>query len=277
MLSAPQQSLRVLVYADPNSRVEFSHPDRSEIVAEFRNYFGESLEVVPTNAVDVRSGYAFKYRPHVFILPGIIGEKSFYPEHIGAEGNAHIRAFVHDGGIYRGYCAGAFHAAGHIQFLTSGNELKIRYRDETLGLSEAGAYGPLKGYCRPDPQTMMYSPEWHRLDPVTIELNDGTLMNMAYGLGPVFNTNANPDIDVLARYAHVDGKPPAIIQQAYGKGYYTLFGALPQFSSDADPATKPYRPERVRILESALYESRHARGKFSETSMRRIAQHCGLS
>lgn len=270
------QVLRILIYADPHSRVEFSHPERSEIIADFRRYFGKNISVIPVNAQDVRAGDIFKSKAHVFILPGIIGEKSFYPDHIGAEGNIHIQSFVHAGGIFIGYCAGAYYATSHVLYTTSENVLKMRTRDENLSLTAARSFGPLPGMCQPDPETMRFSQEWHRLDPITVELDDGTHMSMAYGLGPVFNTLGHPDIAVRARYATVHGKPPAIIDGRYGHGLFTLYGALPQFSAHADPATKPQRPERVRTLETALYQSRHARERFMDNSMRRLAQHCGL-
>ena len=276
MLAIPQP-LRILIYADQMSRVEFSHPERSEIIADFKRYFGSKIEIIPVSAKDVRQGDVFNWGAHVFILPGIIGEKSFYPDHIGPQGNAHIQTFVQKGGVFLGYCAGAYYATSHVLYKTMDNETKIRERHENLSLTAARSFGPLPGYCRPDPETMKYSQEWHRLDPITIELDDGTQLNMAYGLGPVFNIASDCDVTVRARYAHIEGKPPAIIDGQYGDGFFMLYGALPQFSASAAPTNKGNKPTRVLDLLSALYESRREREAFADTTMRRIAQHCRLA
>jgi len=274
-------TLRCLVYADPNSRVEFSTPEGSAIIREVKRVFGSKVVIELVDSASVQSGRAFDSNPHIFILPGILGETSHYPEHIGLRGNANIREFVSQGGVFMGFCAGAYYAAETILYQPKWGETKIREKDN-LSIISAQAFGPLPGYCEPVAEERARFPKgWHRVDPVPVVIcENNRRIEMAYGYGPAFKLAAGSanDINVIARYADIEGTPPAIIEGKFGEGRVMLYGALPQFSHEHDPRHigNNVPPSLKRLLQS-LYDNRDARTEFWDGQMARVAKYCGMA
>lgn len=269
--------LRIAVYADQKSRVEFSHPDNSSIIRELRRVFGAQMHLMLVNADAVRSGSLFLLKPDVFILPGIIGEKSLYHDHIGVEGNMYIRRFVESGGLFMGFCAGAYYASSRILYQPDWDAPRERVLNN-LSLFNGIASGPVKNKGRKTFETPVDdAEEIYHIDPVSVTICDGAMagesFEMAYGLGPMF-VNAGDDVKVLARYAHVEGQPAAIIDMQIGAGHAILSGVLPQFGHESDPAefangiSKPL----ARLL-TALYQHRDSRRAFWDGLMQRAASH----
>ena len=270
--------LHCLVYGDPLSLVEFSNPESSAIIREIAGSFGNNISISLTNGPDVRSGAAFESKPDIFVLPGIIGQTSLYPDHIGPEGNAHIRKFIAEGGTFFGVCAGAYYAASHIIYEPAWGPHKQR-TSGTLGLFNGVARGPVQGFGRTtnDAPTTFFEEITH-VDPLPIRIEDGpmegTVFEVAYGLGPAFESAAAADTRVIARYAGLNNNLPAIIEVPHGRGHAILSGVLPQFGHEEDPAR--YRatltPHLARLL-SSLYAHRHTRRAFWDSLMCRIAHH----
>lgn len=273
--------LRLAIYADPRSRVEFSTPESSAIIREFKRVFGSSLAVQLVSSQGVQSGAAFDTDPHIFILPGIIGEKSYYHDHIGASGNRNIRSFVEKGGLFMGFCAGAYYASSRIIYEADWGERKERTVNN-LSFFNGVASGPVKGVCRAtNTNPRNDAEEMFHVDAVPVLICDsamqGRRINLAYGLGPIFSMAANPgdDVDVIARYADVEGTPPAVIDLKFGKGRVMLSGVLPQFGQESDPSASNTLTGPLARLLGTLYANRHERREFWNLLMHRAAGYQG--
>lgn len=269
--------LRAVLYADQNSRVDFYNPADSAIVKQYRSIFGDRVDFKFVTAAEVRDGRAFHGAPHVFIMPGIFGERCYYADHLGFEGNERIRQFVREGGTYKGYCAGAYYALQNVNYIPLQGETRRRGADTNLALLNADGIGPVGTYCQPTTAPRDAFPTGlHRVDPVPVELTDtNKVVQMAYGFGPAFRIAAGSDIRITGRYAGIKGKPPAIIEGRYGRGQVILYGTLPQFSYDCI-GTRNVQPE-VRHLRDMLYEHRQALADFSALQLGRVAQYHGLA
>lgn len=272
--------LRCLVYADPMSLVEFSNPESSSIIREISRVFNGRVIIELANSQSVRDNTAFAGRPDIFVLPGIFGQTSLYPEHIGEYGNANIRRFIEEGGSFFGVCAGAYYAASHIVYEPKWGARKER-NSGTLALFNGVARGPINGVGRNThdrPATL--HDEISHVDPVSITITDGPMdgvsFEVAYGLGPAFYP-ATEDISrtrVIARYSHIEGNPPAIIDVAIGRGHALLSGVLPQFGQEDNPAhyRSTLTPPLSRLLHS-LYRHRKTRHQFWGQLMQCIDSH----
>lgn len=276
--------LRCLVYADPMSLVEFSKPEGSSLIREISRSFGEGVRIDLAKSEDVRSGSAFQDGPDIFVLPGIFGQTSLYPDHIGPDGNAQILAFIERGGTFLGVCAGAYYAAQHIVYDPAWGPRKERH-EGTLGIFNGMALGPIRGRGRTTHDTPeTFHEEISHVDPLPITIEDGPMkgqtFEVAYGLGPAFHcaADAKQKIGVIARYADADENPPAIIDIPIGRGHAILSGVLPQFGYEEDPAnySRALAPNLNRLLAS-LYRHRHDRTRFWDYLMTRVADHHGVS
>lgn len=242
--------------------------------------FGSDIAIELVHSEDVQNGRAFARGADIFILPGILGQRSYYPDHIGPRGNAHIRTFVQRGGLFLGFCAGAYYAAQHIVYEPEWGERRERLSG-TLSFFNGTAFGPVPGYGR----TTNDAPrdeleEIGHVDPVPVLVCDkrmeGRRIELAYGLGPLFRTAADPRIDVIARYADVEGMPPAVMDIPFGRGRVILSGVLPQFGHESDPALISSRvgAPLTHLLER-LYAFRDERRAFWNILMERVAEHHG--
>jgi glutamine amidotransferase-like uncharacterized protein len=258
---APPTRLRAVLFSDPNCKLEFTNPEHSAIVWAFRKSFGSQIVFDFVDAKDVRSGRAFESQPHIFILPGIKGEISYFTDVLGDAGNERIRIFVKGGGLFFGICAGAYYAASRILFQPEWGEK--RERDSgILALDEIHAIGPVKGYCAPGGKGQAPSPEGlNSVDAIPVIICNQSLLKreskLAYGLGPMFNLeSADPrNVDVLLRY-NIEDKPPAIVHvKNIGRGSAILSGVLPQYEQ-VHPPQDDVQPRRLFNLLNTLYQER---------------------
>lgn len=270
------KQIQLTVYADQRSLVEFSHPDSSFIIRELKRSFGPEINLRLVDADAMRDGSAFQPRPDILVLPGIKGEVSLYPDHIGPAGNANIRHYVEQGGTLMAFCASAYYASSQARY-QMGDVTRQRL-DGNLALFNGVATGPVPNLCRTpvsDPKTD--AEEIFHLDPVLVEICDGDLkgkqIQLAYGLGPMFHdASAHKDVDVLARYASVDSNPAAIIDMRIAKGHAILFGALPQLGYEHNPVPhENILPKPVFNTLSVLFANEPQRKIFWHSIMQRIA------
>lgn len=290
-----KEKLRVALYADQASKVDFRDPEHAAVVRSLREVFGDSIQFdFVTNSVDIRSGYALKGRPHAIIIPGIKDETCHYYTHIGPEGNHHIRNFVEGGGVYLGFCSGAYYASSSIRY--EGLSFKTRQRKELLGLFSAAAFGPIPGYCKAVIEKREQFPEGcYQVDPIPMTvMHNGKLTNieLPYGFGPYFKLPEEQDhgIRVTARYngirniPHVNDNPPADIEAAYGRGIVIGMGSLPYMNYHHYPAMTDYQPTMkydtiplslIRLRESLQIFHVH-RQTYWRLRALRLAQHHNL-
>lgn len=140
---------------------------------------------------------------NIFVMPG--GPDKPYCRKLNGKGNANIRSFVENGGMYIGVCGGAYFASSAIEF-HKGREDEICEPRE-LAFIDGTAIGSIPALAAP------YN---DRLQSASITTVNGTPV-LYYG-GPYFNGNA----EILGVYDTV--KLPAIVRQKVGKGAAILSG-----------------------------------------------------
>ncbi|MGM0652562.1 MAG: BPL-N domain-containing protein [Bacillota bacterium] len=134
-------------------------------------------------------------------------------------GHDNIRSFVEDGGLFIGFCAGAYYAADIFNW--QGNEY-----DYPLGIFEGSSIGPLTGKVAwGDIARLSLNPDHPANDKFDSKLD------ISYYDGPFFkphNLNEENDntIEILARYDVND--QPAVIAGRFGEGAFLLFGPHPE-------------------------------------------------
>lgn len=139
------------------------------------------------------------------IMPG--GADLFYVEKLNGAGNQIIRAFVEEGGIYIGICAGAYYGTARLDW-DNGDIAGTR----ELAFYQGTAIGPIYEFIEDGDITK----SWRKT--VTLEWADGTITHSHYQAGPVFEPDADCAAEVLARYADLPGVPAAIVKCRVGKG-----------------------------------------------------------
>lgn len=148
----------------------------------------------------------------LFIMPG--GRDRPYMAALKGIGNAQIRSFVENGGIYLGICAGAYYGCKRVEF-DRGFPLEV-CEDRELSFFPGTAVGPAYGKG-----TFEYeSQKGARL--AKIGTANG-IFHSYYNGGCLFEGDF-PHVRILGRYLDLSGHPPAIIECSIGKGKAILSG-----------------------------------------------------
>ncbi len=125
-----------------------------------------------------------------------------------------IRSFVENGGMLAGTCAGAYYAAGIMNWF--GDEFEY-----PLGLFKGKAVGPLSGLVGWGEITAIILNE-----DLEFNSNFSSSVNMYYFDGPYFLPDQPDSVIVLASYEV--NEQPAVIAGSYGHGKYLLYGPHPE-------------------------------------------------
>lgn len=142
------------------------------------------------------------------IFPG--GWAPAFNEAVKPEGMENIRTMVKKGGVYIGFCAGAYFAAGTVVW----EGINYPY---PLGLFNGWMIGPI---IVPWPEQKMTS----------VKTSDGNITMLYYG-GPLFYPAVKQTVTILATWNEYWQSPAAVIGN-YGKGKVVLFGPHPEVSSE---------------------------------------------
>lgn len=171
----------------------------------------ENLEdTTPITAAEIIDGYLEQFS--IFIMPG--GRDRPYHTALRGPGNAEIRKFVENGGLYLGICAGAYYASAQVEF-DKGFPLEV-CEERELQFFKGKAIGPAFGKG-----TFEYSSEkGARL--AQIETGMG-IFSIYYNGGCLFQGDFS-NVRILGRYLELPHKPPAIIECNVGKGRAILSG-----------------------------------------------------
>lgn len=184
-----------------------------------RAYFPD-LPVRPVTATDVLNGVLATGRPRAFIMPG--GASRYVTDKLRGRGNAAISAYVEDGGVYVGICAGAYYACAEIQWNQKG-ETPLSATGE-LNFVNGTASGPIEEFCTRD------SGELRTARIARLNLDGEREAHTLY-LGGPYLPDA-PGLDILARYADLPAPVPAIVRGDYGKGRFLLSSPHCEFGPD---------------------------------------------
>jgi biotin--protein ligase len=160
-------------------------------------------------------------------------------------GNRNIAEFVRRGGNFLGLCAGAYYGCAAIAFEPGGPLEVIAQRE--LRFFPGRACGPVYSLGKFRYQSEEGA-EIARLDPSSAVYYNG---------GCAFlDAEAHASVTVLARYADVAGRPPAIIQCAVGAGQALLSGVHPEYSAHWASVRRHLPPPLLAKLRAAEQERR---------------------
>ncbi len=204
-----------------------------------------------------------------FFLPGIIGEKSPYNTEIGPAGNAAIRRYVENGGVFVGICAGAYYACRDILYDPPWLP-QPKTSQPGLDFFNALAKGPLPGFALHGDEA------WYSDCTVTtISYQDSqdtrAVTGIAYGNGPMLIPDDDEEIEILARYEDVPGRPIAIAAKRIGKGLALFVGVLPYVGYE--PHNPALCDEEVKNLLESLRPHESGRENVWDMIVSRIKLH----
>ncbi|MBX9923814.1 MAG: hypothetical protein K2Y01_06860 [Rhabdochlamydiaceae bacterium] len=173
----------------------------------------------------------------LLIFPG--GRDIPYHKALHGCGNQQIVDFVQKGGSFLGICAGGYYASAHIEFEKGGPLEVIASRD--LRFFPGHAVGPAYG-----PGTFGYRGQ-KGAQIATLELGSTISASYYHGGCAFIGEENNPNISVLARYADLEKKPPAIIRCTVGRGMAILSGVHPEYSA--------YHSNAIKHLPAPLFSA----------------------
>ncbi|KAG0168483.1 biotin holocarboxylase synthetase [Apophysomyces sp. BC1034] len=193
-----------------------------------KSLLGHAYDVIKVDA-DVLKTEPWEAGCSLFVMPG--GRDLPYCENLNGETNARIRHFVHSGGRYLGFCAGAYYASRTVEF-EKGTPMEV------VGARELAFFpGISRGTLFPG---FVYNSEkGARSASVKIDRNiiPGTAeeMNVYYNGGGYFvQADTYDKVEVLARYrdrgvCKDEANPAAAVYCCVGEGHATLMGVHPEY------------------------------------------------
>lgn len=204
---------RILIYED------YGCACLNVLEAALREYYGKrGIEVGVVDAASIIRDNALNKNVLAFVMPG--GAATPYRQKLKVQGNQKIADYVSNGGAYLGICAGAYYACSRVEFEKGIPELEIVREEGLLGLVDATAVGTLgkdlgiRPYAGSQASAAAVELVWQ---------NDGERHVAHYHGGPRFELR-DPQALILAEYAALGGKPPAIVSKKFGRGRVVLSG-----------------------------------------------------
>lgn len=166
-------------------------------------------------------------------LPGITNDHSPYYEEIGEDGNKKIREYVENGGVFIGGCAGAYYACADILYDPPWLR-EPKTSQPGLNFFNGIAHGPVPHHAKETG-----SPDWsvdctHAEIEFTNHEDTKKTTDIIYGNGPMYYPDKDEEeqLNIIARYNTVEGKPVAIATKQIGKGLAIFLGVLPYYGTD---------------------------------------------
>ena len=257
------------VYSEPPANIESVIPPLQEI------FKGTGIHVTTCTQADLRNGLL--QEPHTvgFSLPGIIGENSHYTAQIGETGLKEMAQAVRAGRIMLAICAGAYFIARETVYNPAWGPAKGRKPENHI--FKARAYGPLAdmgGKYNPDewPSDLSLAQVWYKTGTAKNGKDHWKHAAFAYGNGPGLDPDYpdSPDLEPLAYYSHIKGRPLAAASLRHGAGKILILGALPHIGY-REVAPHP-GTERVRKLLTDMKVHEPNRQEFMDFLGERLRQ-----
>ena len=188
----------------------------------------------------------------ILIMPG--GRDCPYHEALQGAGNQKIRSFVERGGLYLGICAGAYYGCAEVDF-DRGMPLEV-VEKRGLCFFEGSGFGPAYGKGSFD-YASQKGARAARIQGLGMDFG------VYYNGGCTFLGDALSFCQIIACYADLPSKPPAIIECKIGKGRVILSGVhietqakrldpLDPFLAPIIPRLEASEPQRRIFLEKLL-------------------------
>jgi len=262
--------MKFLIYSERPANTESVIPPLKEI---FR---GTGIDVVEFNSCDLHSGILRERDTVGFSLPGIIGETSSYTDQIGEAGLREMSAAIREGRVMLAICAGAYFISRKTIYDPAWGPRKSRVPENYI--VNAVAQGPVADMGgRYDstgwPSTISLAQIWYKAAARPDDKEHWKHAAFAYGNGPGldFDFPDSPDLEPLAYYSHVPGKPLAAASLRHGDGKILMLGALPHIGY-REVAPHP-GTERIRKLLSDMKPHEPARQDFMNNVGDRLRSH----
>ena len=187
------------------------------------SFYGAAVS--DTNRLLIKQDGALTEDTLALVLPGIIGNNSPYNDQLDFETHKAIRDYVENGGVYVGICAGAYYASNRITYHPPWMSQE-KTRKPGLDLFNGAAKGPISFLAK---QSVEEGPNDCMVTTISFNTASGArkVTGTAYGNGPMYFPDDSADLEVIARYEDVPGKPIAIAARKVGKGLALFVGVLP--------------------------------------------------
>lgn len=190
------------------------------------------------NAEGIKAGHWIN-NAACLIMPG--GADLPYLEKLTPEGNEYIKNYVSNGGLYIGFCAGAYYGSKEVIF-SPNTDLEVIGPRPLIFFNDT-SYGPIlapydyQSSAGARLAMVAFSSNEHTTDILPIFYNGGgtfvnasftpnTTVNGYYTNTPL-NLTQDPDYEFINE-AILNNGAPAIIQTHYSKGRALLFGCHPE-------------------------------------------------
>lgn len=211
------------------------------LLRRMENRFGPD-SVRLCDARDIESGILNPENIFMFVIPG--GADLYYCEKLNGAGNAAIRRYVEQGGVYFGICAGAYYACDRIEW-AGDQPVHAICGTRELGFFNGVAVGPVYEFF----EDRNIDKSWDRA--VTLRTATGKTATSLYRAGPVFHPAEEKSCTILARFAGLHGEPAALIGATIGKGRAILSSCHIEFTPD--------------LYARSLYRHRNESSKWTDT------------
>lgn len=188
------------------------------------SFVNRSIDIKTTDLKDLH--HNLKSPAMAFVLPGIIGADSPYPDHLSPDILKTLHRKIENGMIGVFICAGAAFFSRETRYDPPWGPSKSRKMLHPLfnGLAK----GPVEHLAKlPEDGVGDVT-----LAPVTYHLPDGTprTTSIYYGNGTYFlpDDENDPNVKIVARLDTVEGNPPAILRVQRGKGFAYFMAVHPE-------------------------------------------------
>ncbi|QQG37181.1 MAG: hypothetical protein HYS17_05310 [Micavibrio aeruginosavorus] len=242
------------VYSERPANTESVIPPLKDI------FKGTGINVCVFDSGDLRNGILREPDTVGFSLPGIIGEVSGYTDQIGEAGLQEMSAAIRPGRIMLAVCAGAYFP--HRQTIYDPQWGPKRNRAPLNHLIKGVARGPVAdmgGQYDPSlwPSDLSLCDVWYKTAGSTRLDSTWQRASIAYGNGPAFypDNPHDPNLEPLAFYAAVPGKPLAAASLQHGAGKILMLGVLPHIGYRDIPQLEGFAKVRQLMEDLKAHEA----------------------
>ncbi len=250
---------KILIYQDYGCSINTTDALHSYFSEFAKN---KSIKIESYDAANIISKGIDLKTVAAFIMPG--GHSRAFAKKLDGDGNKIIRDFVKAGGLYYGFCGGAYYACKNIDF--TGADFKIK-RQHELCFSTGEAIGSLPHFTNGN----NYSENSYSAN--ALELSYGKNLSKVfcyYNGGPKFILGNTDNEKALATYS--DGTI-ALTECKVGDGYAILCAVHPEMTSERIQTPSSEEAENyahIKNMSKKLSEDTNAQDDFKEFLLRRI-------
>lgn len=256
---------KIFIYADDQAAV-------GSVLTSLRDSFNrQDFLIEKIRAADIRNGILRDPQARIFVLPGIIGDVSPYPDQMGQAELAEIKNFVTaKPNVMLTICAGSYFVSRETIYTPPWSP--ARGQKSLSPLFNGVARGPVADYARE-------STPHSRFDdvivvPVNFKKADGTWekTGICYGNGPALYPDdpKDPTVEILANFADAPGQPVAILRQSLGQGALYMSCVLPDIAYHPIPPGRGLESARQLMNDLQPYEA--GRNRLWNTLITRMTQ-----